>query len=86
MATLLLLAALVALAVPYLILKVRYARFEQLKKFPQPPTSGVWGHLKLMGEYMDRSRKDAHSGRFFCFFSSLGTMYYRWEEGMLVGW
>ncbi|KAK9357261.1 cytochrome P450 [Lipomyces starkeyi] len=38
----------------YFYTRVKYARFEQLAHIPRPPTSLVWGHLKIIGEIINK--------------------------------
>ncbi|KAK1834898.1 putative sterigmatocystin biosynthesis P450 monooxygenase stcS [Podospora conica] len=60
----LVLVAIAALAA-YLYNKVRHARFEQYKEIPQLKTSLVWGHLKVMNDFLIRREPDRHPNYIF---------------------
>jgi hypothetical protein len=38
----------------YFYTRVKYARFEQLAHIPRPPTWLIWGHLKIIGEIINK--------------------------------
>jgi hypothetical protein len=50
----------------WLLYKVlRYYRIEQLKGIPRLKPDLIWGHLKVVGEYiakMEKEKKGAHEG------------------------
>ncbi|KAK3360452.1 cytochrome P450 [Lasiosphaeria hispida] len=68
-----LLTALPLLAV-YLFTKLRWMRFKQYGKLPQPKTSLVWGHMKALYEVISRGKEDRHiDGVFAAMSDDLGN-------------
>ncbi|KAI6080596.1 hypothetical protein F4821DRAFT_54245 [Hypoxylon rubiginosum] len=49
---------LLALSISYY--KLRYIRFHEYSRFPQLPTSLLFGHLQVFGGFMKRSKPNAH--------------------------
>ncbi|KAK3689685.1 cytochrome P450 [Podospora appendiculata] len=59
------LLAAAALLTSFLFRKLRYIRYKQYQDIPQLPTSLLWGHLKIMGEFMSNGIPDRHLDKIF---------------------
>jgi hypothetical protein len=52
----------VVAVVSYIYATLRYTRLQQYSHLPQIPPSAVWGHLKVVGEFVRRGMPDRHPG------------------------
>lgn len=56
------LAAAVALLIPYLYKKIQHKRLRQYSRFPQLAPSAILGHLQVVDDFVRRSPPNAHPG------------------------
>lgn len=46
----------------YLYQTLRYLRKKQYAEWPQPPSSLLWGHMKILHEFIERGESKRHFG------------------------
>lgn len=62
MLTSILVVAAIPAVVFYLFQKLYYIRFRQYAAWPQMPPSLLWGHLKVMNDFIESGAKQRHVG------------------------
>jgi hypothetical protein len=56
------LLATATLFVSYLYSRLKYIRHKQYAHIPQLPNHIIWGHLKILADFMSRGVPDRHPG------------------------
>lgn len=73
------LIAVVPVLIWFLYKTLRYYRIEQLRDLPRLKPDLVWGHMKVVGEYIarvEKERKGGHEGMF----ASLIALRNEWKK------